>query len=159
MDLMSRFEVTIDGRGRQLVFRRAGTEASDAASQVPYVTFEGTFLAVRVTLNGSIGGWFTLDTSGLFPVALAPDTVTELGLSADDLPAAPNAPSPDVRMTTLETVRFGQVEMSGVPAVTGIVPADLSELAGAPIAGMLGAAMVHQLALTIDSERRLLLIE
>ena len=159
MDLMSRLEVTLDGREREIVFRREGTEASADASQVPFVAFEATFLAVRATLNGSASGWFTLDTSGLFPVAIAPATVEALGLDPDSLEPAPGAPSPDIRVTTLDRVRFGEVEMSGVPAVTGLVPADLSELAGAPIAGMLGAAMVHQLSLTIAPERRVLLIE
>ena len=159
MDLMSRLEVTLDGREREIVLRREGTEASANASEVPFVAFEATFLAVRATLNGTVEGWFTLDTSGLFPIAIAPDTVEALGVDPESLEAAPGAPSPDIRMTTLERVRFGEVEMSGVPAVTGLVPADLSELAGAPIAGMLGAAMVHQLSVTIAKERRVLLIE
>jgi hypothetical protein len=159
MDLMSRLEVTLDGREREIVFRREGTEASAEASEVPFVAFEATFLAVRATLNGTVDGWFTLDTSGLFPVAIAPDTVEALDLDPESLEPAPGAPSPEIRMTTLERVRFGDVEMAGVPAVTGLVPADLSELAGAPIAGMLGAAMVHQLSLTIAPERRVLLIE
>ncbi len=158
-DLMLRLETTIDGRERWVVFRRAGREASESAARVPFVTFEGTFLAVPVVLNAEAEGWFTLDTSGVFPVALGPLAIEALGLDPDRLDPAPNAPSDAIRMTELRTVRFGQVEMEAVPGVTGLVPAELSELAGAPISGILGAAMVHQLKLTLDPSARALFVE
>lgn len=157
-DLMLRLETTIDGRERWVVFRRAGQEPPGDAARVPFVTFEGTFLAVPVALNGQPEAWFTLDTSGLFPVALAPRTVEALGLRVEDLEPAPNAPSSDIRVTELATVRMGQMQMDGVPAVTGLVPADLSEAAGAPVGGMIGAAMVHQLVLILSPEARALFV-
>ena len=158
-DLLLRLVVTIDGRERRLVLRQRGFEPSADSASVSFATFEGSFLAVPATVNDDASGWYTLDTSGLFPVALGPLGLEALELDPAELEPAPGAPSDEVRMTTLESIRIGDMQMEGVPAVTGIFPADLSELAGAPISGIVGAAVTHQLRVTIDPESRRLYIE
>lgn len=157
LDLLRHFETTIDFAQRWIVVRRDGTEAGESAS-ARYATLSGSFLAVYATLDRT-EGWLVIDSAGLFPIALSPAAVTALELDLDALEAPPSAPAPDVRLTTIEALRISDFELRGVPAVTGLVPRDLDALAGAPLAGMLGAVTFNERKLVIAPASRRIHVE
>jgi hypothetical protein len=149
-DVLLRFTTTIDFRERWVVLRREGSEAAAEAPSAPYAMLGG-FLAVEATFDGNVTGWVTLDTAGLFPLAITDAIVTGLGRDLASLPAAPNAPNDTIKILELERIRIGAVEVQGVPAATGLVPADLTELAGVPISGMVGAGMLGEMRVTFEN--------
>lgn len=148
VDVLLRFATTIDFRERWVVVRREGSEASADAPSAPFATLGG-FLAVQATFDGDVTGWVTLDTAGVFPVALTDDAVTALGHDLATLETAPNAPSDTIKLLTLERIRIGNVEIAHVPAATGLIPRDLTDLAGVPHSGILGAGLLQQMRLTL----------
>lgn len=161
-DLMLRLRATLDGRERRIVLRRRGSEASPDARSVPFVTFDGSFVAVRGELvrpgGASTSGWLTVDSSGGFPLAVADAAVAALGLSPADLEAVDGAPA-GVRTFALSRVRLGSIEIEGLPAATGLLSPELSEVAGAAIAGTLGAQVLAQMKVGFDPARRLMMVE
>jgi hypothetical protein len=157
LDLLRHFETTIDFAERWVALRRGGSEAGSSAS-ARYATLGGGFLAVHASLDGA-EGWMVIDSAGLFPIALSPAAVAALELDLDALEAPPSAPAPDVRVTQIDALRFGELELRGVPAVTGLVPRDLDALAGAPLAGMLGAVTFNERKLVIAPASRRIYVE
>ncbi len=159
VDVLLRLCATIDFRGRKVVVRRECAPSAADAAEVRFATFGGSFLAVPVTLEGRVEGFWTLDSAGAFPLAIAETTLDALGLDAAALPPAPNAPDESIRLAEIGSVRIGDVAIEGVPAATGLVPRDLAELAGAPIAGIVGAGLLSGFAVTIDARRRRIVLE
>jgi len=159
VEMLLRLHATIDGRQHQLVLRRSGTEAGARGAPVPYLTFDGSFLAVPVLLTDEAGGWFAVDTAGLFPIALSDEAVRALGRNPASLPRAPGAPSEDIRVLQLETIRIGGAAVEGVPAVTGLFPRGLPRAAGGPIGGIVGGQLLGQLKMSFQPDQHRLVLE
>ncbi|RLB46510.1 MAG: hypothetical protein DRJ42_27500 [Deltaproteobacteria bacterium] len=159
LDVLLRLHVTIDFRERWVVVSTAGDSPSADVAAAPFLTLGGTFLAVEGRLDGTHDVLLAFDTAGPFPVAIEESVARSLGHDVEALPPFPGAPSSSIRTVIIRTLAFGQVEIAEVPAATGLVPAELSELAGAPVAGILGAIAMQQMRVTLDPEGRRLLFD
>jgi hypothetical protein len=159
LDVLLHLGVTIDFRERWVVVRSEGSEANEGAAEAPFLTLGGSFLALEGRLDDRRDALLAFDTAGPFPVAVSDAVAEDLGHDLDALPAAEGAPSESIRMLTLAKLAMGSAVIEGVPAATGLIPADLSELAGAPIGGIVGAIALQQMRVTIDAENRRLLFD
>jgi len=159
LDLLLRLRATLDLPGGALRVRTAPPTHGPEAASLPFVTFDGSFLAVHARLEEGAEAWMTVDTAATFPVALTDAVVEAMGRDLATLPAAPGAPTDDVRLLELARIQLGEVAIEGVPAVTGLVPENLSTLAGAPLGGILGASLFGQVAVSFDPEGRRLVLE
>ncbi len=159
LDVLLRLGVTIDFRERWVVVRQQGSEASEGAAAVPFLTLGGSFLALEGRLDDRRDALIAFDTAGPFPVAVSDAAAQDLGHDPRTLPPAEGAPSDEIRMLTLEKLAMGSAVIEGVPAATGLIPADLSELAGAPVDAIVGAIALQQMRITIDAEGRRLLFD
>jgi len=159
IDLLLRLGATLDGRERRLVLRRERDDGPMAGAAIPFVTLGGTFLAVRAEVDGRTSGWLTVDSAGLFPVAVSDVTTAHLRWTADDVTTVPGAPSGRVMLGRIRSLRMAEVELADLPALTGLVPAELPDLAGVPVAGMLGSALWMQLRITLDPRDRSIHVE
>lgn len=156
-DLLARLHATIDGRDHTLVVRRAPEASTDDAAEAPYLQIDGSFLVIPSRIEGTTL-WLGVDTAGMFPIALSSAAVDRLGRDPSTFERVPNAPSDDIRVTTLAAVELGSARIEEVPAVTGLVPANLAEQLGAPVAGMIGGQVWSQVAITFDASARVLRI-
>jgi len=159
LDVLLRLGVTIDFRERWVVLSASGHGAEEGAATASFLTLGGSFLAVEARLDGSRDVLLAFDTAGPFPLAVEDAVAEDLGHDLEALPRADGAPSDDVRMLTIEELVMGQVEVAGVPAATGLIPSELSELAGAPVGGIVGAIALQQMRITLDPEGRRLFFD
>ncbi len=159
LDVLLHLAVTIDFRERWVVVRQSGSEATEDAASVPFLTLGGSFLALEGRLDDRRDALIAFDTAGPFPVAVSDAVAEDLGHDLDALPPAEGAPSESIRMLTLESLAMGDAVIEGVPAATGLIPRDLSELAGAPVGAIVGAVALQQMRVTIDAEGRRLLFD
>lgn len=159
LDVVLRLHVTFDFRERWVVIDTAGSADEVEAAAAPFLTLGGTFLAVEGRLDGSRDVLLAFDTAGPFPVAIEDEVARALGHDLEALPPFPGAPASSVRAVMLRSLAFGEVEIAEVPAATGLVPPELSELAGAPVGGILGAIAMQQMRITLDPAARRLLFD
>ncbi len=156
-DLLLRLHATIDGRAKALTVRAQAPDPG-ATATMPFVTLDGAHMLVLADLDGFVG-WFTLDTAGLFPVAVSAEALVQMGLAPGRLHAVPQAPSPDVKLFTIAHVRIGSTQIDGVPGVTGLVPPSMARDMRAPVAGMIGDQIWSELRITFDPDQRLVRVK
>lgn len=154
LDVLMALHARIDGPGRRLGLSGAPPSAPDGTS-ARLLTLTGSFLAVE----GELGGapvWWTVDTAGLFPVALTPGADQALGLADHPwLPASPNGPE----VTQVEALRLGALEVERIPVVRGLLDEAFARAVGAPVAGAVGWVLLGQLVTRLDPEARWLVFE
>jgi hypothetical protein len=158
LDVLLRLGATLDFRERWLVVGEVERRGDDLFA-APFLTLAGSFLAVEGRLDDRRDVLLAFDTAGPFPLAVSDAVVRGLGHGLESLPRAEGAPSDDVRTLMVRELAIGDVEIAGVPAATGLIPADLSELAGAPVEGIVGALTLQQMRVTIEPETRRLLFD
>jgi hypothetical protein len=160
LDVLLRLRATLDGPGRRLLVRPGDDPGPPPPpGGVRFATFSGSHLAVRARLGPTVGGYVLVDSAGLFPLALVPEAVQALGVTAEDLEPVPGAPSPTVRQVALPQVGLGDVLLEQVPAIVGLAPADLGRAVGAPLAGLVGELVLTRFAVRLDPDGRRLWIE
>jgi hypothetical protein len=151
-DLLLRLSATLDGPGGRLVLH-ATPPAREETTAAPLLTPTGSFLAVPARV-GEARGWLTVDTAGLFPVALGPGADEALGLAGAAWQATPEGPS-----LTVADVRLGDLRVEGIPLVRGLLDASHARAVGAPVAGSVGWTLLRQLTIGFDAEARRLRFE
>ena len=152
LDLLMRLNATIDGPGRRLVLA-AEPPAREPAASVPFFTPGAAFLVVPVRA-GEAEGWMTVDTGGLFPVALAPGADAHLGLEELEwqrVGAATMAVAPALGMGTLV--------VEEIPVVRGLLDEGHARAVGAPSAGSVGWSLFAQLRTALDPRSRTIRFE
>ncbi|MCZ7682290.1 MAG: hypothetical protein M5U28_27265 [Sandaracinaceae bacterium] len=147
LDLLLRLSATIDGPGGRLVLH-AEPPAREPATSAPFYTPGGSFLVVPVRA-GEAEAWMTLDTGGLFPVALAPGGDAALGLEGLAWQEAGGA-----SLATAPALRFGALVVEELPVVRGLLDEGHARALGAPSAGSVGWALLGQLRLALDARER-----
>ncbi|HJL20230.1 MAG TPA: hypothetical protein RMH99_31475, partial [Sandaracinaceae bacterium LLY-WYZ-13_1] len=151
-DLLLRLHATLDGPGGRLVLH-AERPARPDTTTAPLLRPTGAFLAVPARV-GAHEGWLTLDTAGLFPVALGPGGDEALGLADAAWQATAQGPS-----MTVADVRLGALHAEGLPLVRGLLDESHARAVGAPVAGSLGWTVLSQLAITFDAPAGVLRFE
>lgn len=146
-ELLLRLSATIDGPGGRLVVE-AAPPARERATSAPFFTPGGAFLVVPVRAGGA-EAWMTLDTGGLFPVALAPEAEAALGLEGLEWREAG-----DLRVAPAPALRFGELVVEELPVVRGLLDAGHARAVGAPSAGSVGWALLGQLRVGLDARER-----
>jgi hypothetical protein len=168
-ELLLRLHATLDGPGARLVLHAtAPLPPSPAAQRLPLHAFEGSLLAVPLTVAGghpaasavgaadSVGraglrgamGLYVLDTGARFFVAVTERAVRGAGADPLALPRPPGAPE-GVRLWTAPVLMLGEAAITDVPAIVGLVPDDLARIAGTRIDGILGQLALGQLVVTL----------
>ena len=88
--------------------------------------------------------WLTLDTAGLFPLALTPSASDALeGWRETD----------GVELVLLD-VRIGALEVRELPAIRGLLDDGHARAIGAPVSGSLGWGLLGQLVIAFDPRAR-----
>ncbi len=142
LDLLLRLHARLDGPGARLELSRAPRPAAPGASAARLVTPSGSFLALEAELDGR-AAWLTVDTTGVYPIALAPGAAEALGMaSAAEGDAA-----------------LGALRIEGLPFVDGLLDEGHARAVGAPVAGAIGWGLLAQLVTRFDPERRRVLFE
>ncbi|MCB9593180.1 MAG: hypothetical protein H6719_10645 [Sandaracinaceae bacterium] len=152
LDLLTRLHARIDGPGATLGLSSTASAPSAGATVAAYSTPTGSFLAVA----GAVAGqpvWLTVDSTGVYPVALVPGADEALGLEDAGWEAADGV---DVAVVP---VSVGAMRIEGLPVVRGVLDEGHARAVGAPVAGALGWALLAQLVTRFDPERRQLVFE
>lgn len=153
-DLLLRLHAVIDGPGATLRLSPEPARPAEGASRAPLLTLTGSFLAVESRL-GRAPAWLTVDTAGLFPVALTPGTPEALGIAEADWQPTEAGPS----IFVAPRVRLGALQVEDIPLVRGLLDEGHARAVGAPVAGSVGWALLGQLVTRFDGERRALWFE
>lgn len=148
--LLLRLSATLDGPGQRLVLR-ATPPPADGSVDAPLLTPGGSFLVAPVRV-GEARTWMTLDSAGLFPIALAPDV--ELGIAESEWRALDGD-----RSLAITTLRIGDLQVEDVPFVRGLLDEDHARAVGAPVAGSVGWMLLGQTAIRFDPRGRRILFE
>lgn len=152
LDLLLRLHARIDGPGGRLTLSRAGTPPAEGSSTAPFVTPTGAFLALPARLADT-PVWLTVDTTGVYPVALAPGAEEALG--AEPIIWEPAA---GVGQAILPA-QIGDMAIEGLPVIRGVLDEDHARGVGAPVAGAIGWGLLAQLITRFDPEHRRLIFE
>ncbi len=152
-DLLLRLSATIDGPNRRLAVH-AAPPVRDAATSAPLLTPSGSFLVVPVR-TASAEAWMTLDTAGLFPVALTPGADAILGVDGLEWYDVEGGPS----MAVVDELRIGDLVVEQIPLVRGLLGEDHARAVEAPVAGSIGWALLGQLTIAFDPRTRRLRFE
>lgn len=136
LDLLLRLHARLDGPRGRLELSREPRPAAPGASAAPFVTPSGSFLALEAELGGR-AAWLTVDTTGVYPIALAPGAAEALGIAS---------PEGDVALGTLR--------IEGLPLVGGLLDEGHARAVGAPVAGAIGWGLLAQLVTRFDPEAR-----
>ena len=141
-DLLLRLAAVIDGpAGRVRV--HASPPPSTEGTGAGLLPLSGSFLAVEAQLDGA-PAWLTLDTAGLFPLALTPSASDALeGWRETD----------GVELVLLD-VRIGALEVRELPAIRGLLDDGHARAIGAPVSGSLGWGLLGQLVIAFDPRAR-----
>jgi hypothetical protein len=108
------------------------------------LTPSGAFLVLPVRI-GETATWMTIDTAGLFPVALGPGELLgdaewrELDGSAS--------------MAIVPSVRIGDLVVEEIPFVRGLLDEGHARAVEAPVAGSVGWALLGQMAIRFAPRR------
>ena len=135
--LLLRSSATLDGPGRRLVLRSRPASV-DAPTGATLLTPTAAFIVVPVQV-GDAATWMTLDTAGLFPIALAPGE-----LLAD---AEWHELEGGAAMTVVPSVRIGDLVVEEIPFVRGLLNEEHARAVEAPVAGSVGWALLGQMSL------------
>ena len=135
--LLLRSSATLDGPGRRLVLR-SRPASLEAPTGAPLYTPTGAFLVVPVRV-GEADTWMTLDTAGLFPIALGPG---ELLGDAEWRELEGGA-----AITVVPSVRIGDLVVEEIPFVRGLLGEEHARAVEAPITGSVGWALLEQMSL------------
>jgi hypothetical protein len=152
-DLLMRMRATLDGPHGQLVLHATAPARPDT-NTAPLLTLTGSFVALVATV-GDAPAWLTVDTAGLFPIALAPGAEEALGLSDVEWTSGPGTTS----YTVAGRVRLGSLEVEAVPLVRGVLDEGHARAVGAPVAGSVGWGLLGQLTVSFDPRARRLRFE
>ncbi len=155
-ELLLRLSATIDGHESHTLTVHRTPPPGEEATSAPILTPSAAFLVVpvRVGQDGP-GGWMTLDTAGLFPVALTPGADESLGLSELEWREGEGG----VAMAMIPALRIGDLVVQEIPAVRGLLTDAHARAVGAPIAGSIGWALLGQLTISFDPQTRRLRFE
>lgn len=154
LDVLLALHARLDGPNRRLGLSGAPPTVPDHTS-VRFMTLTGSFLAVAGEVDGT-PAWWTIDTSGLYPVALVPGADEALGLAEHEWrEMGPGGPS----MTEVEALRLGALEVERIPVVRGLLDEGHARAVGAPVAGSVGWMLLGQLVTHFDPEARNLVFE
>ncbi len=145
-ELLLRLGAVIDGPGRRLRLF-AEPRPREGGTGAPFFT-PTSFLAVPVR-SGDAAAWMTLDTAGLFPIALAPGADEQLGLAGLEWRDA-GGPS----VATAPALRIGDLVVEEIPVVRGLLDEGHARAVGAPSAGSVGWALLGQLTVALDARGR-----
>lgn len=147
--LLLRLHATLDGPRGRLVLRPR-PPSRESPTSAPLFTPTGSFLVVPVSL-GEATAWMTLDTAGLFPVALAPgDALRE---------AAWRELEGGASVAIVRAARIGDLRVEQLPVVRGLLGDDHARAVAAPVAGSVGWALLGQMAIRFDARARRLYFE
>ena len=152
-DLLMRTYATLDGPNARLVLHAEAPIRADT-NTAPLLTPTGSFVALVATI-GDAPAWLTVDTAGLFPIALAPGAEEALGLTGVEWTSGPGTAS----FTVAGRVRLGSLEIEGIPLVRGLLDEGHARAVGAPVAGSVGWGLLGQLAVSFDPRARRLRFE
>ncbi|MFK7985328.1 MAG: hypothetical protein AB8I08_04790 [Sandaracinaceae bacterium] len=147
-DLLMRLGAILDGPAGTLTLSDAPPAPTPASA--PLLSLTGSFLAVAAT-RGESRAWFTLDTSGLFPIAVSPSGGEALGLVESDWSNATDGPE-----MALVDLTLGTLPAEGIPVVRGLLAPRYAEAIGAPVSGSIGWLLLSQLQLRFDRSSRTL---
>jgi hypothetical protein len=145
-DLLVRLHATVDGPRRRLLVYGEGPPRGVATSAI-LLTPSASSLAVEITI-GERRAWMTIDTAGLFPIALGPDAATALELTS--LEWARTAAGP---LAIVPSIRIGDLAAEGIPAVDGMLGDEHARAVGAPVAGSIGWMVLEQMAISFDGRQ------
>jgi len=155
LDLLMRLSARIDGPGRSLSLLATAPAIPTDAVSAPLFTPTGSFLVVDAGIEAE-PVWLTVDTAGLFPLALIPGADEALSLDERTWQTT-EAGGPS--LTVIDTLRVGSMSVEGIPVVRGLLGEDLARAVGAPIAGSLGWTLLSQMVTRFDPVGRRLVFE
>lgn len=146
-DLLLRLHATIDGpRGRLLV--HSAEPRRGPATFTLILTPGASSIAVPIRV-GDRRAWMTLDTGGLFPLALAPGAAEAMGLEALDWVGTEAGP-----LATIPNLEIGQLAAADVPVIAEMLGPEHATAIGAPVSGSIGWMMLSQLTITLVAPTR-----
>ncbi|MGE3629387.1 MAG: hypothetical protein AB7P00_05710 [Sandaracinaceae bacterium] len=153
-DLLFALHARIDGPGGRVRFGASPEPSPEGSTHASLRMLSGSFLAVEARL-GRQPAWLTVDTSGLFPIALTPTAAEGLGIAEDEWTSAEGG----LAMFVAPAVRIGALEVEGLPLVRGLLTDEHARAAAAPVAGSVGWTLLAQLVTRFDRENRTLAFE
>ena len=154
LDVLLALHARIDGPNRRLGLSGVATSAPEGTS-APLLTLTGSFLAVAGEVDGT-PVWWTVDTAGLFPVALVPGADELLGLADHEW----QSPTPDgPAILEVDALRLGSLEVERIPVVRGVLDESHARAVAAPVSGSVGWMLLGQLVTRFDPEARRLVFE
>ncbi len=154
LDLLMRLHARLDGPGRRITLLTEPEPVPADATTTAFITPTGSFLAVEARLEDR-AVWLTVDTAGIFPIALAPGVDAALGLEARDWQASDAGPS----LVVLSAIRVGSLSIEELPVIRGVLDEHHARAVGAPVAGSLGWGLLGQLVVRFDPDGRRLVFE
>lgn len=138
------------------VFRDAALSGGRNEVEVPFRLADNRIL-INVSINGHAQLPFLLDTGG--SNVLTPEAAKMLGLeSGGNLPVAGvGSNAGNAHLSTVNTVRLGQVNLSNQPFLILPLPQFLQDRGSEPpIAGLLGAELLRRFPTTFNFQRKVL---
>lgn len=151
LDLLLLLHARIDGPAGRLDVSRVAGAPSEESSPAPFVTPTGAFLALPARL-ADVAVWLTVDTTGVYPIALVPGAEEAFETSVEWEPAE------GVGQAILPA-RVGAMAIEGLPVLRGLLDEDHARAVGAPVAGAIGWGLLGQLVTRFDPDRRRLVFE
>lgn len=151
-ELLLRLGATLNGPAGHLELH-ATPPVRPAQTSVPLWTATGTFLVVSARV-GEREVWLTLDTAGLFPVALGPGAAEVVGLRDASWDRASEGLS-----VAVSDLWLGTLHVENVPFVRGLLDESHARAVEAPVSGSIGWILLQQLPITFDAGARRLRFE
>ncbi len=145
--LLVRLHAVLDGPGQRLRLSDTAAPPADGATRAPLRWPSGSFLTVAGQL-GQAPAWLTVDTAGLFPIALSPGAGEALGIPEAEWQATEAGPA----LWLAPEVRLGGLAVEQIPLVRGLLGEDHARAAEAPIAGSLGWTLLGQLVTRFEAD-------
>jgi hypothetical protein len=146
--LLARLHATINNAQHTLTLRAGDPPRSDAST--PLLTPSGAFLVMSAQI-GEEPAWLSVDTAGIFPIALAPGAIEAFGLNELEWS---DAGPPGVRVAAIPGAMLGNLAVEEIPVVSGIIDENQASTMGAPVAGSIGWMVLRELVITFDPETR-----
>jgi hypothetical protein len=159
-NLLRRLNVTFDFYANQFVVRSFAPPTPPGATAIDVSYIKGGGMVMRSHLGtepSAPGVSLLVDTSVLFPLALADSGWQKAGIDPHSFPPVPG--EANLRQGTLPRLTIGSFDVPRVPAMYGFPFEDLEQSGGIHLDGVIGAALVSEFRASLADQGRTLWLE
>jgi hypothetical protein len=160
VNLLRRLNVTLDFYANQFVARSFAPPPPPDATAIDVSYIKGGGMVIRSRFgegDAARGAPFLIDTSVLFPLALADSGWQKPGLDPSGFASVPGEQT--LKQGRLPHFLLGAYDLPDVPGVHGLPLGDLEQGGGIRLDGVIGAGLVASFRVSLVEEGRVLWLE